>query len=82
MTNTPKPPATESSRLLHYSLNEVEQAYRNGLVGDDELVAYIRAWNAGPHFSEAVWCDGAIRNFDAEETRAYSHLREKYGVRR
>ena len=76
--NSPKPPATD--RLIHHSINEVEAMYHRGMVSEPELVAYLRAWNAGPHFTQAVFCDGRIRNFDPENG-CYKHLWERFGVR-
>ena len=48
--------------LKHASLNDVEMMYRYGRISTDELDQYLRAWNAGPHFTKAEWRDGAIRN--------------------
>ena len=53
------------------SLNDVEFLYEQGLVSRAEIVEYLRKWNAGPHFTQAVWWDGRIRNFDPEVSIPY-----------
>ncbi len=63
------------------SLNDVERMYNNGTVSWDDLVTYIRAWNAGPHFTQAVYADGKIRNFDPEQLAAPTHLFALFGVK-
>lgn len=46
----------------HLSLNQIEQAYRYGSVTDEQLDAYLKAWNETPgRFTFAYWQDGAIR---------------------
>ena len=68
--------------LKQYSINQIEEMARFGNIGLEEVTFYLRAWNAGSHFTQAVWCDGAIRNFDPENKgRPYAQLWEKYGVR-
>jgi len=66
--------------LMHLSPNQVERLYRDGQTTEDEVAEYLRAWNAGPHFNQAVLSDGAIRLFDPERP-AYHHLHERFGVR-
>jgi len=58
--NYPKPACPPG--LEHATLNEVEGMYREGLISTDDLNQYLRAWNAGPHFTRAEWRDGAVRN--------------------
>jgi len=67
--------------LAQYSINQIEQMARYGSITEQEVTDYLRAWNAGPHFTQAVWADGAIRNFDPEQGGAYCQLWGKYGVR-
>ena len=68
--------------LTQYSIEQVEQMARFGSITHDDIVTYLRAWNSGPHFTQAVWCDGAIRNFDPENKgRPYAHLWKEYWVR-
>ena len=63
-----------------YSLGEMDELQRQGRVTPDALRDYIRAWNAGPHFTQAVFCDGAIRQFDPETSpTTYRHLHAEYG---
>ena len=66
-----------------FSLNDAESAYRNGTCSYEELVEYLRKWNAFPgHFTQAVWSDGAIRNFDPEKSGVfYRHMKEEFGLR-
>lgn len=77
------PQATEPPPVLplHLSINQVQEMYRQGRASEAAVAEYLRAWNAGPHFTQAVFCDGAIRNFDPELSRGYVHLYEKFGVR-
>jgi hypothetical protein len=64
------------------SLNDVERMYRNGTASVQEVTEYLRAWNAGPHFTQAVLSDGAIRNFDPEKSGVfYRHLKDEFGLR-
>ena len=64
------------------SINDVERLYRGGQISEDEVVKYIREWNAGPHFSQAVLSDGRIRLFDPEKSFVfYRHLAERFGIR-
>ena len=65
--------------LATYSLDQVQELTRREAVSPEELTDYLRAWNAGPHFTRAVWCDGSIRNFDPA-TGVHRHLWQKYGV--
>ena len=70
------------TKLATYSLNQVEQMYRNGTIGRADIVEYLRAWNAGPHFTQAVFADGSIRNFEPDGNyRPYPHLWAEFGVR-
>jgi len=67
---------------VQHSLNEVERMYRCGSVTYEEVRDYLRRWNAGPHFTQAVLADGAIRNFDPEKSGwAYRHLAGEFGLR-
>jgi len=49
-------------KFRHMNLNDVENAYRQGLVDMADVEAYLAAWNATPgRFTVATWRDGAIR---------------------
>ena len=48
------------------SLAQVESEYRKGLGTYEQLVEYLRAWNAGPHFTQAAWVNGEIKQYDPE----------------
>lgn len=65
------------------TLNDVERAYRDGRLSRAEAAAYLRLWNAGPHFTQAILApDGYIRNYDPETHAAF--LRpyvDEFGVR-
>lgn len=70
--------------LIHQdsSIADVERLYQQGLASEAEVVSYLREWNQGPHFTQAVLQDGAIRNFDPETSSGfYRHLREKFALR-
>ena len=68
--------------LSQHSLNDVERMYRQGTASEAEVIEYLRAWNAGPHFTQAVLSDGAIRNFDPEKSGVfYRHLAAQFGLR-
>ena len=70
--------------LTKYSLNEIEQLFRDGRITEEQATSYLRLWNAGPHFTQAVISDNAIRNFDPENKNyitCYKHLFDKFGVR-
>jgi hypothetical protein len=45
----------------NYSLQQMEDRYRAGMATREELDAYLKAWNEGPHFTFAYWMDGRIR---------------------
>jgi hypothetical protein len=63
------------------SLERAEELKRNGWITYDELRDFIRNWNAGPHFTQAVYTDGRIRNFDPDRSIMYRHLYAEFGVR-
>lgn len=69
-----------TTKFSGFSISEMQDKYRYGSVSDADMQEYLRAWNAGPHFTQAVFADGAIRNFDPE-SGSYKHLWEKFGVR-
>jgi len=50
-------------KFEHYSLNDMEKAYQNGQVTEEEVKEYLEKWNATPgRFTVAEFGDGAIRN--------------------
>jgi hypothetical protein len=68
---------------LHLAnLDEAELLYRQGRVSEDDMIDYLRRWNAGPHFTQAVFFDGRIRNFDPTQRSYPPTVEKKYGVRR
>jgi hypothetical protein len=67
--------------LNNYSLAQVDSMYQNGALSTDEVTDYLRAWNAGPHFTQAVIWHGSIRQFDPETNHFYQQLYKTYGVR-
>ncbi len=67
--------------MQHMTLNSAEQAYRNGIMSEAEVTQFIRVWNAGPHFTQAIFRDGAIRNYDPEKTRFSKHEIETFGIK-
>ena len=69
-----------NEKLLSYTLNQVGRMLRDGEITEREATEYVRAWNAGPHFTQAVITVHGIKNFNPE-TGAYRSLWEKYGVR-
>ena len=67
---------------MSYSINEMQALYWQGAVSEADIVEYLRKWNATPgRLTQAVFADGAIRNFDPEKSRWYTHLYAKFGVR-
>jgi len=67
--------------LERATLNQVDEMYRQGSISEEETIEYIRAWNNGPHFTQAVLTDGKIRNFDPEKSGVfYRHLKEKFNL--
>lgn len=67
--------------LSEMSLDQAEAAWRQGLISEAELVAFIRQWNSGPRFCQAVLSDGAVRVFDPERSGwCYRHLRDEFGL--
>ena len=67
--------------LSSMSLDEINAAYRSGGISTAEVTAYLRTWNAGADFSQAVISDGGIRTFDPEKSPFYQHLYKEFGVR-
>lgn len=69
--------------LQSRTLEQVQNLFRAGSITEAELVRYIRAWNAGPHFTQAVYSGGAIRNYDAEHIANVipAALLQRFGVR-
>ena len=64
-----------------YSLNEIENMYQYGMVTEEEVIEYLKSWNSGPHFTQAVLDGYRIRNFDPEKSGVlYRHLKEKFGL--
>ena len=64
------------------NLNDVECGFLRSDYSEKEVTEYLRAWNAGPHFTQAVLYDGRIRNFDPEKSGwCYRHVAEKFGVK-
>lgn len=65
------------------SLNEVDARYRSGSMPEDQVIAYIRLWNAGPHFTQAVLKDGGIRTFDPCGPSAvfYRHMAKEFNLK-
>lgn len=75
-------PEKKIREFPHLNINEMENYYRNGLVSEEETIAYLCKWNQGPHFTQAVLTDGSIRNFDPEKSGwAYKHLQEKFQLK-
>lgn len=68
--------------LANASLDRAESLYRSGMVSESELETYLRQWNAGPHFTQAVLIDGSIRNFDPDKWGYPSAVEARFGVRR
>lgn len=51
-----------SERKWHQTLTEMERAYKDGYVTENDLNEYLAAWNATEgRFTRAYWRDGAIR---------------------
>lgn len=53
-------------KFKNYSLAEMDQAYRDGRATYDEAREYVRAWNKGPHFTQAIIFDGRIQNMEID----------------
>jgi hypothetical protein len=51
----------ENAPNFNFTLQQMEDRYRAGYVTDQELAEYLKRWNEGPHFTEAYWMDGRIR---------------------
>ena len=48
--------------IRHWTLQNVEDGYRYGILSMDAVEAYLQLWNATPgRFTIAEWRDGAIR---------------------
>ncbi len=74
MNSTPPRPVCPA-HLRQTSLADCEIYYREGRFPYADLVAYLRAWNATPgRFTQAVWRDGAIRQYDPETAGACYRL--------
>lgn len=44
------------------NLNEVERAFQNGLINEQDIEAYLKAWNATPgRFTIAIFTGYCIR---------------------
>lgn len=79
--STATSPEKPKRDLSQSSLDEVENFYQRGIISEEEVVAYLRLWNAGPHFTQAVLFDGRIRNFDPEKSAdIYRNQQEKFGL--
>lgn len=57
--------------LSNASLNQVETYFKDGKVSRAEVTAYLREWNAGPHFTQAVIFGRSILNFEPKSFPAY-----------
>lgn len=70
--------------LTSKTLNEVERLYSRGEITYWNVRDYLRLWNAGPVFSQAVClqAQAEIRTFDPEKDgHLYKHLQEEFGLR-
>ena len=65
----------------HLSLNDVERFFQHGYWSRERTVAFVRKWNEGPHFTQAVVTEGTIRNFDPERNHIWRHLYKECGVK-
>lgn len=62
-----------------YSLEEMDNFYRQGVATEAETIAYIKKWNQGIRFTQAIIQNTRILNFDPEKSgNAYRHLQEKF----
>lgn len=64
----------------HLSLEQADNYFRQGQISEAEIIEYLRAWNSGPHFTQAVLSDGAIRNFDPDRIKYPREIEERFGV--
>lgn len=65
-----------------YSLAEMDRMYRDGRVTYDEAREYVRRWNAGPHFTQAIIKDGRIQNMEIDVlVLRHKNLIEEFGVK-
>lgn len=48
--------------LNECSLEQVDRMYREGFLPEDVTLAYIEAWNRGPHYTYAYIRNGRIEN--------------------
>lgn len=64
------------------SLSDVDKLWREREITEAQAIAYIRMWNAGPHFTRAVLYGSFIGQFDPEtDGHRYRHLEEKFNLR-
>lgn len=70
--------------LSNASLSQVETYFKDGKVTRADVTAYLREWNAGPHFTQAVLAGNRILNFEPENIPARFRTPEKvaeFGLR-
>lgn len=67
--------------LKMLNLNQIDEMYCRGHLSEGETISYIRNWNQGPHYIQAVLWDGKIRTFDSRISGVcYRHLKEKFNL--
>jgi hypothetical protein len=74
-------PTADMKSTEHISLDQAERLFRLRKWTEEQTLQFIRDWNAGPHFTQAVLTGDSIQNFDPEECKLFTHLHEKCGVR-
>lgn len=64
------------------SLERIMLAAKRGEIGEPDIAAYLRLWNAGPcRFTQAVFDGRRIVQIDREKgSPFYAHLFERYGA--
>ena len=59
--------AWEADRLEKLTLDQVSRLYSEGKISREQAEEYVKKWNAGPHFTQAVVGNGWIANRDVVE---------------
>ena len=57
----------DREEIAKLTLDQVSKAYADGRITREQAEEFVRLWNLGPHFTQAVVGNGWIANHDVVE---------------
>lgn len=52
---------------MKLSINDIQERFRAGNIARNDVIEYLREWNAGPHFTQAYLIGKTIFNNEPEK---------------